>query len=80
MPILTPATSKHVFLDTSGVAWIDDTHTKVVEVIRDHAAGYTPEQLREEYPHLTRTQVYAAISYYYLNPGFAMDTQASAFS
>lgn len=56
----------HIRVDKSGVAWIDDTKTKVVEVIRDHLAyGYSPEEIHLQYPHLSLAQVHAAFAYYY---------------
>jgi uncharacterized protein (DUF433 family) len=56
----------HVRLDRSGVAWIDDTKIKVVEVIRDHLIyGYSPEEIHLQYPHLSLAQVHAAFAYYY---------------
>jgi uncharacterized protein (DUF433 family) len=56
----------HVRLDRSGVAWIDDTKIKVVEMIRDHLAyGYSPEEIHLQSPHLSLAQVHAAFAYYY---------------
>jgi uncharacterized protein (DUF433 family) len=47
-----PAT--HVRLDRKGVAWIDDTKVKVVEVILDHLAyGHSPEEIHLQHPHLS---------------------------
>jgi uncharacterized protein (DUF433 family) len=59
-----PAT--HVRLDRKGVAWIDDTKVKVVEVILDHLAyGHSPEEIHLQHPHLSLAQVHAAFAYYY---------------
>jgi uncharacterized protein (DUF433 family) len=55
-----------VVLDESGVAWIENTTTKVIEVaLTKHTSGLTPEELQEELPHLSVAQVYAALAYYY---------------
>jgi uncharacterized protein (DUF433 family) len=56
----------HIHLDTAGVAWIDDTNIKVIEVALDHLAhGSSPEEIHFQYPHLSMAQIYAALSYYY---------------
>ena len=57
----------HIHRDERGVAWIDDTNIKVVEVVLDHVQGNSPEQIHEEYPHLSLAQIYAALAYYYDN-------------
>lgn len=55
-------------LDTAGVAWIDGTTTKVIEVAQIKiASGLTPEELQIELPHLSLAQVYAALAWYYAN-------------
>ncbi len=56
----------HINLDAAGVAWIDDTNVKVIEVVLDHLAhGSNPEEIHSEYPHLSLAQIYAALSCYY---------------
>lgn len=55
----------HIHKDERGVAWIDDSNVKVVEVILDHVQGNSPEQIHEEYPHLSLAQVYTSLAYYY---------------
>ncbi len=55
----------HIHRDERGVAWIDDSNIKVVEVILDHVQGQSPDQLHKDYPHLSLAQIYAAIAYYY---------------
>jgi len=60
----------HVTLDDRGVAWIDDTNIKVVEVIADHLAhGTSPEEMHLQYPHLSIAQACAALAYYYDHQG-----------
>src|SRR6266850_2458162 len=64
MAVAEPST--HVRLDSSGVAWLDDTKVKVIEVIVDHLAyGHRPEEIQLQHPHLSRAQVHAAFAYYY---------------
>ena len=58
--------STHINLDESGVAWIDDTNVKVVEVVLDKLAhGSSPEEMHLQYPHLSLAQIYAALTYYH---------------
>lgn len=56
----------HVQLDERGVAWIDDTNTKVIEVALDMIAhGWSPEEIHFQHPHLSLAQIHAALGYYY---------------
>jgi uncharacterized protein (DUF433 family) len=56
----------HIHLDERGVAWIDDTNTKVVEVVLDKLAhGSSPEEIHFQHAHLSLAQIHAALSYYY---------------
>jgi uncharacterized protein (DUF433 family) len=58
--------SSHIRLDDRGVAWIDDTNIKVIEVAVDKLAhGSSPEEQAYQYPHLSLAQIHAALSYYY---------------
>src|SRR5579884_4314676 len=55
-----------IVVDKNGVAYIEGTTTKVIEVaVAKETSGLTPEQLQTELPHLSRAQVYAALAYYY---------------
>jgi len=48
------------------VAWVDDTTVKVAEVVLSKQAyGFTPEEMHEQYPHLSLAQIHAALAYYY---------------
>ena len=65
--MLTTPTA-HIHLDERGVAWIDDTNIKVVEVVLDkHAYGWSPEEIHEQHFDLSFAQIHAALSYYYDN-------------
>lgn len=59
-------TATHIQLDERGVAWIDQTNVKVVEVVMDKLAhGSSPEEMHFQYPHLSLAQIYAALAYYH---------------
>lgn len=63
---MTTTNIHHVTLDDRGVAWIDDTNVKVIDVVADHLAhGTSPEEMHLQYPHLSMAQVCAALAYYY---------------
>jgi uncharacterized protein (DUF433 family) len=56
----------HIHLDERGIAWIDDTNVKVIEVVLDKLAnGSSPEEIHFQYPDLSLAQIHAALSYYY---------------
>jgi uncharacterized protein (DUF433 family) len=58
--------STHVRLDERGVAWIDDTQTKVIEVALDQIAhGWSPEEIHFQHAHLSLGQIHAALGYYF---------------
>jgi uncharacterized protein (DUF433 family) len=56
----------HIRLDAQGVAWIDDTNVKVVEVVLDRLAyGWSPEEIHFQHADLSLAQIHAALTYYY---------------
>ena len=56
----------HIHIDSGGVAWIDDTHVKVVEVVVDKLAhGSSAEEIHFQYPHLSLSQIHSALAYYH---------------
>jgi uncharacterized protein (DUF433 family) len=58
--------TQHIRLDDRGIAWIDDTNVKVIEVVLDKIAhGSTAEEMHLQFPHLSLAQIYAALSYYH---------------
>lgn len=61
----TPVT--HIRIDDRGVAWVDDTNVKVVEVVLDKLAhGWSPEEIQfQHYERLSLAQIYAALAYYH---------------
>ena len=62
--------TSHVWLDDRGVAWIDNTNTKVVEIALDKTGyGWGPEEMHEQHPYLSLSQLHAALAYYYDHEG-----------
>ena len=56
----------HIQRDERGVAWIAETNTKVIEVAAEHVAyGWEAEEIHAAHPHLTLSQIHAALSFYY---------------
>jgi uncharacterized protein (DUF433 family) len=56
----------HIRVDGKGVAWIEGTQVKVIEVALDKLAhGSSPEEIHFQYPHLSLAQIHAALAYYY---------------
>jgi uncharacterized protein (DUF433 family) len=59
-----PSGTAHIVLDDRGRGWIDDTNVKVIEVVLDKLGwGLGPEEIHEQYPHLSLAQIHAAFSY-----------------
>lgn len=60
------AVPAHVRLDDAGVAWIDETNVKVIEVaVEQLAYGWSPEEIHFQHPALSLAQIHAALSYYH---------------
>jgi uncharacterized protein (DUF433 family) len=58
--------TSHIYLDEEGRAWIDDTNTKVIEVVLDKLAySWSAEEIHDQHRHLSLAQIHAALSYYY---------------
>jgi uncharacterized protein (DUF433 family) len=56
----------HIFRDEKGVAWVDDTNVKVIEIVLDHLAyGWSAEAIHEQFPHLTLAQIHSALGFFY---------------
>jgi uncharacterized protein (DUF433 family) len=63
---MSSTAAAHIEIDEHGVAWIDDTNVKVIEVAVDKLAhGSSPEEMHFQYPHLSLAQIHAALAYYY---------------
>src|SRR5713101_1727867 len=60
------ATAPHIKRDDRGVAWIDETNVKVIEVVLDRLAyGWSPEEIHFQHPGLSLAQIHAGLAYYY---------------
>ena len=65
---MSTVATAHIEIDENGVAWIDNTQVKVIEVVIDKIVhGSSPEELHFQYPHLSLAQIHAALTYYYDN-------------
>ena len=72
---MTVVSNNHVRLDEHGVAWIEGTRIKVIEVVLDKLAhGSSPEEIHFQYPHLSLSQIHGALAYYYDSPDRARAT------
>lgn len=64
----TAALPKHISIDEVGVAWIQGTRVKVIEIALDHIAhGWSAEEIARQHPELTLGQIHSALSCYYDN-------------
>jgi uncharacterized protein (DUF433 family) len=63
---MTPVALSHIWLDDRGVAWIDATNVKVIEVAAEwRSTGMSPEEMVYQHygsPNLAQTM--AALTYY----------------
>jgi len=56
----------HIEISKAGVPFIDGTRTKVVEIALDRLAHHwDAEEIQRQHPHLTLSQIYAALTYYH---------------
>ena len=63
---LTSTEYKYVQLDERNVPIIEGTSMKIVELITSvKAYGWSPEELLQNYPHLTLGKIYSALAYYW---------------
>jgi uncharacterized protein (DUF433 family) len=63
---LSTLAGTHIWLDEDGIAWIDDTRIKVIEVAIDKIAnGSSPEEMHFQYPHLSLAQIHGALASHY---------------
>jgi uncharacterized protein (DUF433 family) len=62
---MTTVSIEHIEVDRSGTARIAGTRSRVINVVLDKRNGITPDQIHVQYPHLSLSQVYAALAYYY---------------
>jgi uncharacterized protein (DUF433 family) len=56
----------HILEDKDGVAWIEGTTTRVMEVVEEkNACGVSAEELHLWHPYLSLAQIHAALAYYW---------------
>ena len=64
--MMISTTYPHITINDHGVAILDGTTMKVVELILDSIAyGWSPEELCFQHPYLSMGQVYSALAYYW---------------
>lgn len=64
--MLDQTTYAHIVLDDSGVPYLADTKTKVIELVLDKIAyGWSAEELHLQHPHLTLGKIHSALAYYW---------------
>lgn len=57
---------EHIILNERGIATIEDTSLKVIELIIEKLAyGWSPEELHFQHPYLTLGQIHSALAYYW---------------
>lgn len=63
---MTTALDGHIAIDDRGTARIAGHRIRVVDLVcESQANNWGPEELHEQFPHLTRGQIHAALTYYY---------------
>lgn len=62
---MKPTKYKYIIIDDHGVAWIENTTMKLVELVLSHESyGDTPAELQTQHLGLTSGQIYSALAYY----------------
>ncbi|NBD14581.1 MAG: DUF433 domain-containing protein, partial [Cyanobacteria bacterium] len=66
MTLTTPTEYKYILLDEHDRPYIKGTSMKVLELVTSiQAYGWSPEELHFQYPHLSMSQIYSALAYYW---------------
>ncbi len=64
--IFTATAYKHIHLDDLHIPIVAGTTMKVVEIIiAQKAYSWSPEEIHFQYPHLSMSQIYSALAYYW---------------
>src|SRR5688572_16726770 len=64
--VMTTVAVGHVVIDDRGRARLEGSRIRVIDLVMARMAnGWTPEELQQQYPHLTLAQVYGALAYYH---------------
>ena len=57
---------RHIVTNDEGIPMIEGTTMKVVELVLNHKAyGWNAEELQENHPYLTMSQIHSALAYYW---------------
>jgi len=63
---MTAESLTHIHRDADGIAWIDDTGVKVLQVAQEHIGhGWSADTIYENHPGLTLAQIHAALAWFY---------------
>lgn len=63
---MATASYSHIEISAAGVPFVDGTRTKVVEIALDRLAHHgDAEEIQRQHPHLSLSQIYAALTYYH---------------
>lgn len=63
---LTATEYKYIQLDSSNAPVIVGTRIKLVELVAAiKAYGWSPDELSQQFPHLTLSQIHSALAYYW---------------
>jgi uncharacterized protein (DUF433 family) len=63
---LTTTAYRYIQLDGQGTPILEGTSMKVVELVTAvKSYGWTPEELLQNYPHITLSKIYSALAYYW---------------
>ena len=55
-----------ITVDDRGIPRVAGSRSRVVDIVLDQQVqGWTPEQIREQHPHLSLAKIHAALAYYY---------------
>jgi len=55
-----------IAVDDRGIPRVAGSRSRVVDIVLDQQVqGWTPEQMREQHPHLSLAQIHAALAYYH---------------
>ena len=55
-----------IVTDERGIPRVAGSRSRVVDIVLDQRAqGWGPEQIRDQHPHLSLAQIYAALAYYH---------------
>jgi uncharacterized protein (DUF433 family) len=63
---MTVAMDGLIAFDDRGIPRVAGSRSRVVDIVLDQQVqGWTPEQIREQHPHLNLAQIHAALAYYH---------------